>query len=62
MLFPRLDHGCGTIDGSGSKEVVVAGGVVEVTAGDESVEIYSFPEDTWRMGEDFNKACRNAYG
>ena len=51
----RYWHGCGTIDaqdGSGSKEVVVAGGY---DANDYvSVEIYSTSANNWRMGEEFN--------
>ena len=53
MQLGRSGHGCGTIDGSGSKEVVAAGanGGYE---DDESLESYSFSEDTWRRGEEFN--------
>ena len=45
----RDDHGCGTInaqDGSGNKEVVVAGSNCGT-----SVEIYSIVDDTWRYGK-----------
>ena len=49
----RYQHGCGTIDGSGSKEVVVAGDAGS-SSDDESVELYSFAEETWRTGEEFN--------
>ena len=48
----RFEHGCGTIDaqdGTGNKEVVVAGG--RYTA---SVEIYSTSEENWRIGEELN--------
>ena len=48
------EHGCGTIDGSGSKEVVAAGDYYGNGDDDESVEIYSFAEETWRTGEKFN--------
>ena len=47
-------QGCGTIDshdGSGSKEVVVAG---DNGSDAESVEIFSSSEDTWHIGEEFN--------
>ena len=48
----RSEHGCGTIDGSGSKEVVVAG---DFSSSDgDSVELYSFAMDSWRTGEEFN--------
>ena len=47
----RYWHGCGTIDGSGRQEVVVAG---DAGSYDESVELYSFAEETWRTGEEFN--------
>ena len=56
MQESRYSHGCGIIDdGSGSKEVVVAGDYNLPTWNNaESVEIYSFSDDTWRTGEDFN--------
>ena len=51
MQTSRYGHGCGTIDGSGSREVVVAGHLF----GDaKSVEIYSFYMDSWRTGEELN--------
>jgi len=48
MQATRESHGCGTIDGSGSKEVVVAGDYY--ISDDDSVELYSFAEETWRTG------------
>ena len=52
MQATRESHGCGTIDGSGSKEVVVAGDYY--ISDDDSVELYSFAEETWRTGEEFD--------
>ena len=48
MLHGRALHGCGTIsaqDGSGNKEVVVAGDRY-----DDTVDIYSIADDSWREG------------
>ena len=53
MQSSRESHGCGTIDaqdGTGNKEVVVAGGYYD----DDSVEIYSTSEENWRIGEELN--------
>ena len=58
MQKSRYRHGCGTIhsqDGSGNKEIVVAGDYLTIGSGDAySVEIYSTSEDKWRIGEEFN--------
>ena len=51
MQSSRSEHGCGTInaqDGTGNKEVVVAGAYAD------SVEIYSTSEENWRIGEELN--------
>ena len=48
MSHGRATHGCGTIsaqDGSGNKEVVVAGDRY-----DDTVDIYSIANDSWREG------------
>ena len=50
MSHGRATHGCGTIsaqDGSGNKEVVVAG---DYNYLDKNVEIYSIANDSWRAG------------
>ena len=50
MYSSRYTHGCGTIsaqDGSGNKEVVAAG---EHKLSDDTVEIYSIADDSWREG------------
>ena len=54
MQSSRYSHGCGTIDaqdGTGNKEVVVAG---DAGLDDDSVEIYSTSEENWRIGEELN--------
>ena len=53
MQRSRYLHGCGTIDGIGSKEVVVAGDD-EGTSDGDSVDLFSFSENSWRTGEEFN--------
>ena len=48
IMHGRATHGCGTIsaqDGSGNKEVVVAGDRY-----DDTVDIYSIADDSWRRG------------
>ena len=48
----RWAHGCGAIfaqDGSGNREVVVAGDLKDSVTAD-GVEIYSFADDSWRYG------------
>ena len=50
MTTSRKIHGCGTIyaqDGSGNREVVAAG---DHKGSDDSVEIYSISDDSWRSG------------
>ena len=50
MYTSRYTHGCGTIsaqDGSGNNEVVVAG---DHKSSDDTVEIYSIADDSWREG------------
>ena len=56
MLVSRYYHGCGVIDaqdGSGNKEVVVAGDFDTIGTVDDSetVEIYSVVNGSWRMGK-----------
>ena len=55
LSISRWGHGCGTInaqDGSGNKEVVAAGDL-KSSEGSDSVEIYSFADDSWRSGNLF---------
>ena len=46
MEFGRRYHSCGLVDaGAAGKEVIVAGGEF-----DNSVEIFSVEEESWRRG------------
>ena len=50
LTSTRWGHACGAVnaqDGSGNREVVAAG---DVAAGDNTVEIYSPVDDSWRSG------------
>lgn len=51
LTTTRWGHGCGAInaqDGSGNRKVVAAG---DLKGQDDSVEIYSIADNSWRSGK-----------